>query len=218
MKIKATLAAFICAVMLLNGCASSNRVAGGFLGALAGGVIGGIKGGPKGLIIGALAGGAAGYAAGWLVDEYTTTKTKTPDQVAAEHNVNVEAPPEKSSVYLYDIDIKPESMLTRGKSVPKLVTTMEVVCGSGGAPKLDEHVSLVDPDGNVFADKNYPLKVDETNNYIFSRDLKPFPAEAPQGLYAIKSTLYCDGVEVDNKESTFQLVKAEDGKMYAYAQ
>lgn len=195
-----------------NSSVSCNSAVVGLAGALVGGLLAGGNDRVKGAAIGAAIGALA-----CLAVNATSTQTKSANQVESEYKTTNGQLPSSPSVVAYNTSISPGQVIRPGSNVT-VTSDIEVVAGQNEpVQNVSEEIILLDPSGEEF--KRATKSVGESgksgsgayqNTFSFQ-----MPESAPQGIYSVKTQVYVNGKEEQQRANRIQLVMNPDPMLVA---
>lgn len=194
-----------------SGSGECSAPAAALIGAIAGGLLGQGKNHVRGAAIGA---GVASLAC--MAFNFQATQTKSAQQVQDEYKAQNGAQlPEQPVVTRYETKISPSEKIRPG-SKATLNSSIVVVNGTVGvAPKIEEEVSLFDPDGKRITNTRKLANQNGeagafTTSFSFS-----LPEGVKQGVYPVKTALFLNGQQASTREAAIQVVMTESGLVLA---
>jgi hypothetical protein len=195
-----------------SGNAECNAPVAAVIGGIAGALLGQGKNHIRGAAIGA---GVASLAC--MAFNFQTAQTRTAQQVQDEYKVqNGGQLPGQPIVTSYETRIVPSEKVRPG-SKATLNSSIVVVNGATGiAPRIEEEVSLFDPDGKritqtrKIANQNGEAGGAFTTSFSFA-----LPEGVKQGVYPVKTALFLDGQQASAREAALQVVMTQTGPVFA---
>jgi hypothetical protein len=184
-----------------GGC---NPQAAAFAGAVFGAILGqrsksGNAG--AGAAIGAVVAGLACVAWNYKVDQ-----TKTAAQVNASYRqANNGTLPVAPKVTAYSVSSYPSATLYSGQPLT-IASTIEVVQGSNNVTPLVEQEMFVYHDGKVVGSAKKVANLGNGAGEFQTQFTLQLPKGVPQGVYPVKTSLYLNGVKVEDKSLNVQVV------------
>jgi hypothetical protein len=155
---------------------------------------------------------AIGLAAKLIYDMavgFTSTPTKSEDQVVSAYRKKYGSLPKTPKVIVYNSSLKPGDVVTTGKKI-RVVSNIEVVRSSKSRNvKVEEKFSIYDSEDNTKIMKSLvkPVKSKNKVSGAYKNEFSfTLPEGMPQGIYPIKSIAIVDGKEVKPTKNKMQLV------------
>jgi hypothetical protein len=177
-------------------------------------IVTGVIGGVLGALIGGRShrGGGAAIGAGvgalaCMAYNYTTSQTKSSQQVETEYKAaNNGALPPATTVTRFDAQVNPNSNVQSGTAVD-VKSQIEVVPGTNDPqPNVEQEIALYAPDGKETAKARKPA-AQTPGGGAFETNFKfTMPQGVPQGVYPVKSQVYVNNEPAANTETRFQVV------------
>ena len=201
-------------VFLVSGCATTgqdgsqgqNAAAGAAIGAVAGCVLAALAGEKcaKGAVIGATVGAVAGWS-------YESKKVATAESVNSQAlQTGVKVPKNKIVLESYDITSNTNSI--QQGDVVTTNSTIKLIGHSSAAPKIEETLVLVNPEGREGAPQVGKIASDGAGEYK-SVGKFSIPKGFPQGKYTVKSALSLDGMVAANRSFKIQVAYIEGSQV-----
>lgn len=181
------------------------------IGAIAGGLLGQGKNHVRGAAIGA---GVASLAC--MAFNFQATQTKTAEQVQDDFKAqNKGQLPEQAIVARYETKIAPSNQVRPG-SKTTLTSSIVVVNGTASiAPKIEEDVSLFDPDGKRITNARKVANQNGEAGAFTTSFSFTLPEGVKQGIYPIKTAVFLDGQQASTREASLQVVMTQTGLVVA---
>ena len=171
-------------------------------GAAAGAILGSLIGGKQGAATGGLAGGALGAAACYSMN-VQSRQTKTAAQVDADYQRSRGALPTAPTVVAYSPTMA--GTVQRGQKF-KVNSALEVVNGSSEPVReVREELVIYSPDGQPLRTGSKPFTASGSGRFDNSFEVA-LPANAPQGIYALKTNVLVNGKQSASRDLRTQLV------------
>lgn len=186
-----------------NNSEPCNVAAGAMVGALAGAILGGVTGGQKGAIRGAALGTVAGGILCAVVNTQST-QTRTAAQVDQDYQRNRGNLPAQPTVSSYSPRMA-SSVVQKGQPF-QVVSTVELVNGrTEPVREVREELLIYSPDGQLIKNGSKPFVANNAGRFEnrFSVNLG---ADAPQGVYPMKTNLVLNGRVVETRDLRTQIV------------
>ena len=172
-------------------------------GAAAGAILGALIGGKQGAATGVLAGGALGAAACYSMN-VQSRQTKTAAQADADYQRARGALPASPTVVAYT-PMMLGSTVQRGQKF-KINSSLEVVNGrSEPVTEVREELVIYNPDGSQIQTGSKPFSAAGSGRFDNSFEVG-LPANASQGVYALKTNVYVNGKIGASRDLRTQLV------------
>ena len=173
------------------------------VGALAGAILGGVTGGKKGAIRGAALGTVAGGILCAVVNTQST-QTRTAVQVDQDYQRSRGNLPAQPTVASYTPRLA-SNVVQKGQPF-QVVSTVELVNGrTEPVREVREELVIFSPDGEQIKNGSKPFVANNAGRFEnrFSVNLG---ADAPQGIYPMRTNLVVNGRVVETRELRTQIV------------
>lgn len=180
--------------------AMTSAMAGAVVGAIAGAIVGGKDSAAKGAAI-----GAAGGALGCLAINVRSRQVKTAAQADQDfRNRNSGALPAEPAVREYSARLASPNAR---KGQPLIVHSVVELTNGAVEPvrEVKEELVIFEPQGKPFKSGSKPFMATTAGRYENSFEVK-MPAEAPQGVYALKTNVYVNGKLKATRDLSTQVV------------
>ena len=159
-------------------------------GAAAGLIIGALVGGKKGAAQGGIAGGALAAVACYTMN-VQSRQTKSAAQADIDYKNARGALPSQPTVVAYTPKLE-NSRVQRGQKL-MVNSTLELVNGtSEPIREVREELQIFNPDGTQYKTGSKPFVANSSGRFENSFELS-MPAQAPQGVYALKTNVFING-------------------------
>ena len=191
-----------------------NPIVTGVIGGLLGALVGGSRHRGGGAAIGAGVGALA-----CMAYNYTTSQTKTSQQVETEYKAaNNGTLPPAATVTRFNAQVNPNDNVQSGTAVD-VKSQIEVVPGANDPqPKVEQEIALFAPDGKETAKARKPANQTPGGGAFETNFKFTMPQGVPQGVYPVKTQVYVNNEPAANTETRFQVVVGPEGTIVAFAQ
>ncbi len=182
-------------------------------GAAAGLIIGALLGGKKGAAQGGIAGGALAAVACYTMN-VQSRQTKSAAQADIDYKNARGALPSQPAVVAYSPQLE-NSRVQRGQKL-MVNSTLELVNGtSEPIREVKEELQVFHPDGRQYKTGSKPFVANSSGRFENSFELS-MPANAPQGIYALKTNVFINGKPSASRDLRTQIVwNGTDGVLVA---
>jgi hypothetical protein len=179
-----------------------NPIVTGVIGGLLGALVGGRSHRGGGAAIGAGVGALA-----CMAYNYTTSQTKSAQQVETEYKAaNNGTLPAAATVTRFNAQVNPNDNVQSGTAVD-VKSQIEVVPGTNDPqPKVEQEIALYAPDGKETAKARKPAAQSPGGGGFETNFKFTMPQGVPQGVYPVKSQVYVNNEPAANTETRFQVV------------